>query len=338
MKKLEGKVINNIIKNKRKGLTVPKIADICGVSVRTVHNYTKDLGLGGKTNGPGRPKKMSKEISKMIENGFKSNELKYLSDGCFKVYAENNLQVSKHTIHRCLRDAGLKCYKKQKKHDLTGDHIKRRFAFSEKFKNYDYQDWEKVIWSDESSFDVVSSSGVEYYWNERPDSLNEKNIKKTKKFGGGSVMVWGCITPRGVGKLVRIDGILDSQKYTKLLSDGLFESINRYKLSLKKITFMHDNAPIHSSYYTKEWLRFNKVKTIEWPSHSPDINPIENLWGILDEKLRRGRSKPKNKDELWSILEREWYSIDSSIIRELYLSMTKRVDILHKNNGAYTKY
>ena len=209
-------------------------------------------------------------MSKKIKDGFKSNELKYLADGCFKVSAEENIEVSKNTIDRCLRDAGLNCYRKQKKHDLTDECIKSRFKFSKKFENYNYQDWGKIIWSDESSFDIVTSSGIEYYWSEKPDPLNEKNIKKTKKFGGGSVMVWGCITPHGVGKLLRIDGILDSQKYTKILEHGLFESIDDHKLLLKKITFMHDNAPIHSSNYTKEWLKINKVKTIEWPSYSPD--------------------------------------------------------------------
>ena len=69
MRKLEGKVINNIIKYKRKGLTVSKIAEMFDVSVRTVYNYTKFLGVDGKTNGPGRPKKLSKEISKRIQNG-----------------------------------------------------------------------------------------------------------------------------------------------------------------------------------------------------------------------------------------------------------------------------
>ena len=130
MRKLNRKVIDNIIKHKGKGLTRPKIAEICGVSVRTVHNYTKDIGVNRGTNRPGRPKKLSKRMSKKIENGFKSNELKYLSDGCFKVSSEDNIEVSKNTIHRCLKDAGLNCYKKQKKHDLTNDHIKGRFDFS----------------------------------------------------------------------------------------------------------------------------------------------------------------------------------------------------------------
>ena len=139
MRKIEGKVINNIIKYKRKGLTVPKIAEMCGVSIPTVHNYTKDLGVYRRKNGPGRPKKLSNKISKKIQDGFRSNELKYLSDGCFKVSAEDNIEVSKCTIRRCLKAAGLNCYKKQKKHYLANDHIKRRFDFSEKFKNYDYQ-------------------------------------------------------------------------------------------------------------------------------------------------------------------------------------------------------
>ena len=263
MRNLERKCINKIVELKLKGLTINEIAKMCNIGVSSVKKYTKDIGIYKKKKKPGRPKKLSKKISKAIVNDFKSNKLKYLSDGCFKVSTENNIEVSKDTISRCLKNEGLNCYKKQKKPELTENREKSRFEFSEKFLNYNYQDWRRVIWSDESSFEVANSSRTEYYWSKKCDPLNEKNIKKTKKFGGGSVMVWGCITPYGVGKLVKIDGNLNSQKYTEVLQKGLFETIDHYKLMLDKMIFMHDNAPIHSSKHTKEWLTTNKVATIE---------------------------------------------------------------------------
>ena len=101
---------------------------------------------------------------------------------------------------------------------------------------------------------------------------------------------------------------------------------------------MHDNATIHSSKNTEEWLKINKIKTIEWPPYSPDINPIENLWQILDQKVRKEVDVYADKDELWLALRREWYRIDSETIKSLYDSMTKRIDDLHKNEGGYTRY
>ena len=150
--------------------------------------------------------------------------------------------------------------------------------------------------------------------------------------------MWGCITAHGVGKLIRIKENITSERYTKILEDGLFGSIDMHKLNLRNITFMHDNATVHSSKFTNKWLNINKVNTIEWPSCSPDLNPIENLWEILHQKVRKANIKPRNKDGLWNILEREWYSINSDIVRKLYLSMTKRINNLYENNGGYTKY
>ena len=104
-----------------------------------------------------------------------------MSDGCFKVLAEDNIEVSKYKIRQCLKDAGLKCYRKQKKHDLISDHIKGRYEFSRKFENCDCQVWERVVWSDESSFDVLSFSWIEYYWSKKLTPLNQKKYKENKK-------------------------------------------------------------------------------------------------------------------------------------------------------------
>ena len=72
--------------------------------------------------------------------------------------------------------------------------------------------------------------------------------------------------------------------------------------------------------------------------YSPDINSIENLWQILDQKVRKEVDVYADKDELWLALRREWYRIDAETIKSLYDSMTQRIDDLHKNEGGYTRY
>jgi transposase len=57
---------------------------------------------------------------------------------------------------------------------------------------------------------------------------------------------------------------------------------------------MHDNARIHTSKVTKEWINVNKINVMEWPAQSPDMNPIENLWDIIDRKIRKTPIKPSN--------------------------------------------
>jgi hypothetical protein len=150
--------------------------------------------------------------------------------------------------------------------------------------------------------------------------------------------VWGCITSKGVGRLVKIDGIMTADKYIEILADGLLGTLEDHDLRLSDTLFMQDNDPKHTAKRTKEWLKVNKVKLLDWPAQSPDINPIENLWNIVDQKIRKRTNKPTNVGELWEAVQQEWNELDQQIIRNLYVSMTSRVAALKKAKGGYTKY
>ena len=49
---------------------------------------------------------------------------------------------------------------------------------------------------------------------------------------------------------------------------------------------MHDNAPCHTAKRVKQYLTEENIKVMNWPAHSPDLNPIENLWHIIGEQVR----------------------------------------------------
>ena len=75
---------------------------------------------------------------------------------------------------------------------------------------------------------------------------------------------------------------------------------------------------------------------MDWPSQSPDLNPIENLWGEL--KRRIGKENFQNKDQLWTFVQKTWYEIPVETCRKLIASMPKRVDKVIQNNGGYSGY
>ncbi len=78
------------------------------------------------------------------------------------------------------------------------------------------------------------------------------------------------------------------------------------------------------------------VKVMDWPSMSPDLNPIEHLWGILKWKVEE--SKVSNIHQLRDVIMEEWKRTPVATCEALVNSMPKRVKAVLGNNGGHTKY
>ena len=106
--------------------------------------------------------------------------------------------------------------------------------------------WESVIWSDASKFNLFGSDGKVMVWRTPREEFDPKCTVPTVKHSGGSVMVWGCFTSRGVGKLCVLDLIMDRFYYRDILEQNLLPSIDHFKFG-QQSHFMHDNDPKHTS-------------------------------------------------------------------------------------------
>ncbi|KAG0820655.1 hypothetical protein G6F19_012344 [Rhizopus arrhizus] len=88
---------------------------------------------------------------------------------------------------------------KVKKPLLTAKHMKRRLAWAKKYQNWTTDDWRRVVFSDETKVNIWGSDGCKYYWSRPGDPLKPHHIDVTVKHGGGSLMMWGCMTYEGPG-------------------------------------------------------------------------------------------------------------------------------------------
>ena len=109
-------------------------------------------------------------------------------------------------------------------------HHKSHLDFAHAHKDWTVEDWKRVIWSDETKINCLGSDGHKWVWKRPGEGLNDRLVKGTVKFAGGSVMIWGCMTWHGVGYAVKIDGMMDGDLYLQILKDELLNTIQYHGL------------------------------------------------------------------------------------------------------------
>jgi len=127
----------------------------------------------------------------------------------------------------------------------------------------------------------------------------------TVKHGGGSIMLGGCFSSAGTGKM-------DGAKYrAKDLRLG------------RRFTFQQDNDPEHKARATMERFKTKHTHVSEWPSQSPGRNPIENLW--QDLKTAVHKRSPSNLTELELFCKEERAKMSLSRCAKLVETYPKRL-------------
>ncbi|CAJ0958980.1 unnamed protein product [Ranitomeya imitator] len=147
-------------------------------------------------------------------------------------------------------------------------------------------------------------------------------------------MLWGCFSAKGPGHLVRIHGKMDSTAYLEILAKNLRSSIKDLKMG-RHFIFQQDNDPKHTAKKTKAWFKRQKIKVLQWPSQSPDLNPIENLWKEL--KIKVHMRHPKNLDNLEKICMEEWAKITLETCAGLIRSYKRRLLAVIANKAGLSR-
>ena len=209
-----------------------------------------------------------------------------------------------------------------------------RFQFAKEYLDKDKDFWFKIIWSDESKFELFGSKRRQTVWRKDGDShkpgLTQSVIKYSKY-----VMVWGCFSARGLGHFLEKSGKMNGQMYKNIIEEHLDASASDMGL-LENFIFQQDNDPKHTSRIFKNYIKEKGIQTLPWPSQSPDLNPIENLWDELDRKIPQ--IKRKSFQEYKIALFELWQEIGQDTLKKLVMSMPKRLKLVIDAKGGPFNY
>ncbi|MBW0493403.1 hypothetical protein O181_033118 [Austropuccinia psidii MF-1] len=80
-----------------------------------------------------------------------------------------------------------------------------------------------------------------------------------------------------------------------------------------QLLLMEDNAPIHTAAFSNQWRKQNGILKMEWPAHSPDLNPIKNIWKLMKSQISK-LYQPQNLEELKHAIWSCWSNIHPGIL------------------------
>ena len=244
-----------------------------------------------------------------------------------------NLKVCKETIRTVLNEnQHTKLCKMKRKPVLTSVHKERRLKWAEERASY-IEEWKRIIWSDEKRFNLDGPDGFAYYWHDlRKDEL----ILSKRHSGGGSVMIWACFSYHGKSTLAFVKQRMNQYSYQNVLENYLLPFKNEF--GGDNSIFQQDGAKPHTARTSIQWLVERNIEVLPWPSLSPDLSPIENLWGYLTRMVYSNGIQYNSVEELKMSILSSWNRIPKTLLENLAMSMPKRIFKVGCSKGGVINY
>lgn len=313
---------------KENGESNNKIATKINRSTKVIRNYLQlkeNYGLKKKTSG-------NTKISSRDKNRVRFEATKNRLSAA-QIVHKLDLPIKKRRVQQILHGTQCIVYKKQsKKPPLQELHKNARLEFARLHMSWTVQ-WRQVIFSDEKKFNLDGPDGYSYYWH---DLRHNSPPRMSRNFGGGTVMVWAAFSFTGKTPMCFISTKMTSDRYIELLDGVLIEFMEDFMQ--EDCIFQQDNAAIHVSNMSKAWFDNKKITLMKWPARSPDLNPMENLWGILSRKVYANGKQYDTVASLKSSIKKAWEEIGPNVLSTLIDSMPARIFSVIQNNGGSTKY
>lgn len=308
------------------GVPVNTIAGKYHIHRNTIRNIAQKFLVTGTVNNrkrQGRPRMTSSN---------QDNQLRLLSlrnrrlSACQikqSFNAASGVNISTTTVKRRLNAAGIFGRIARKKPFLTASHICARLQWARLHELWSEDDWNKVLFTDESKFEIFGGNRRVYVRRRQGESILPQCLTTSVKHGGGSVMVWGCFGGGRTGDLYKVQGIMKKEQYHQILIKHTIPS--GIRLIGRNFIYQADNDPKHKSKLCTTYLNRKEnegvLKVMKWPSQSPDLNPIELAWDELDRQVRKVQIR--NEQHLFDVLREACAALNGDYLQKLILRMPK---------------
>lgn len=325
----------------RKIREAARLFEVPEASARRWWTKYKKTGATHNSKRSGHPQKLTRAAKKkLVANAVKHRRLTLRALGNCATP-----KVSGSTARRILAADGYHRRVAQHEPYISPESIQLRLDWAHRHESWRMNHWEHIIWSDECYVQIGDNNG-RVYVTRRPNEIYDPHCTiKTFTRSSVRVMVWACIAQNYKGPLLVLEypggkgGGMNTDRYIdQVLSGPLPQVYKKLKASRRYIRFQQDNAPCHVSKRSMRCLAQNGIMVFEHPPSSPDLNPIENLWHILKDRIRDLPHQPTSISELKDAVKAAWDSITLEEINNLVFSMPHCVQAVLAAEGGETKY
>lgn len=307
----------------RAGVRIEKIPRAVGLSMKTVQRLKKKGTRRHK--GSGREKILSRSSKISIRNLIYHNPFYTPGD----IVERLNLRCSPETVRGYFKELGLSYRSSALKEPLGEDEKNDRLQWCHDWE--DYEHFDQVIFTDEAGIWLNDKRGKG--WFPKGQTFDPVQIESREK-----INIWGAISQAGKIGIYTFRDNFNAGIYEDALREVLVPVAQ--VLHPEGCYIQADNYGVHRAASVYTYLNTEEANIVKdilpWPSYSPDLNPMENLWAVLKSKIRKRH--PKTIDQLEDIIHEEWGNLSDEYARKLCLSIYNRIDMCIENEGSRINY
>jgi transposase len=277
----------------------------------------------------GAPRKVTQEVEDWVVSVTVDNPSISSAELSRQIQVQTGVIIGPDTVRNIRHRCNFRWAKAKKCPLLTYEHICARIQFAMDYEGDLFRELRGLpfVFSDESRF--CCGSDNHWVW-KRKNEFRYSILAPRDKFPKFSIMVWGAIGVNFKSTLIIFDTNVNAKTYIESLKNGFFEEAHR-AYNGRPWVLVQDGATCHTTPSNLDELTKSCILCPSWPANSPDLNPIEMLWGIIKSKLN-WESVHTRVDAIREI-RNHWNDIPMTVINSLCVSFPARIEMMRAANG-----